>query len=93
VPARNQTAPDSLAGRIIEWLREHPGAHSAQAVAAGIGADDTGQQRTETRGVGRYKPITSELSRMVRRGALVKYRPPGAAPRGPGSVYAIPPEE
>jgi hypothetical protein len=88
VPARNQTAPDSLAGRIITWLRDNPGAHSSAAIAAALG-----ESNRDPGSGGKYQPVTSELSRMVRRGALVKYRPPGAARRGPGSVYAIPPEE
>ena len=86
MPARNQTAPNSLAGRIIGWLAEHPGAHSAAAIADGIGATN----RDDGSG-GKYQPVTSECSRMVRRGALVGYRPPDAPRRGPGTVYSLPP--
>lgn len=89
MPAAKQVAADSLRSRIRLWLLDHPGAHSANAIADGIRVPNKADKAA---GVNR-PPVTNELSRMVRRGELVSTRPAGAPAKGPGSVYSLPPRK
>lgn len=83
---RKPIDPATIPSRIKLWLLENPGHHSANAIAAGIGVEN---KADKANGVTR-PPVTNELSRMVRRGALVSTRPAGAPAKGPGSVYSLP---
>lgn len=91
MPVAKRADPGSLRSRIKLWLLDNPGAHPAAAIVAGIGADDEGQPIGDRKGTGQYKPVTSELGRMVRRGELTRFRPPGSPRMGPGAVYSLPP--
>lgn len=85
MPAKAQIKPTSLSSRIRLYLLDHPGRHSAAALADAIAPpEDRKDDRTWW-----SQAVSAECGRMVRKGLLTRERA-SAASMGPGVTYALP---
>lgn len=85
-PAKAQTKPTSLSSRIRLWLLDHPGRHSASALADAIAPPE---HRRDDR-TWWSQTVSAECGRMVRKGLLTRERTSAAA-MGPGVTFALAP--
>lgn len=78
MPARDQLVADSRRTQIRIWFATHPGWHSPSALYGAFPDDDRQTIRNEVK---RLADATD---------GVIRYRRPGAAPKGPGTKYARP---
>jgi len=78
MPRANQIDPTSLRSRLRLFFLTNPGQHRPKDVAVAL------SEPTVT--------VSNECARMARTGILVKSRPPGSKPMGPGATYSLAPQ-